>query len=80
MKSKEVYCMNCGLIDKYSIIPSIRESDGKDFMYTICHKCYNTQPECLGKGCMEMIEVYCPKSENDVCTEIFELRIDNLIS
>lgn len=72
----EVYCANCGLITEYSIIPSIRETDGDDFMYTICHKCHSIQPKCLGKGCIDMIELSCPQKENSLCIKILEEKYD----
>ena len=72
MKNK-IHCINCGVVDDYEIVPSPHETDGDDFKYSKC-KCGSMQPLCLGVGCVDAIEVYCPEEECKKCTEIIDQR------
>ena len=73
-KKKKIYCLKCGLINDYKVIGSPRLHDSEDFKYSKC-KCGSQQPLCLGKGCLDVTSLSCPKKEYDACMRIMDKKI-----
>jgi len=71
---KETYCMKCGLIKKYKIIPSPHKNDGEDFKYSEC-LCGSIQPLCMGIGdCIDVVGLSCPNKEEKMCSKIIAIK------
>jgi len=70
---KETYCMKCGLIKKYKIIPSPHKNDDENFKYSEC-LCGSIQPLCMGVGCIDVTNLSCPDNEENMCSKIITIK------